>query len=276
MKPVRGSSRASSSEPKSKKKKTEKKSTQPQQQETKDNIGKNSKSTRKKKAEGPSSDQNKLKHQTNWKLMPRSSITALEGIMDLSILAALAVRQTGRKESQKHLNMMKTRFLAQCAELKVPVQKQRDLDHLSSRHQEETKKLFAAKKALHCLESGLSTTVGVLEKIEEQSASLQHQCSSLREKVEEEEEKAKEILQLPEETVLSLQPFPHRTVYNTLEGQGRKSVPDVEITARQLGDILQKSQAIQDAKALLQHAHKHADRLFQQDFVSGAPCPEGT
>lgn len=58
----------------------------------------------------------------------------------------------------------------------------------------------------------------------------------------------------------------------------RKIIPDSdsEATARKLGKILQKSEAIQDAQALLLQAHKHADQLFNTEFTpaGGAPCSD--
>lgn len=58
----------------------------------------------------------------------------------------------------------------------------------------------------------------------------------------------------------------------------RKMVPDgdCEATARKLGKILQKTEAVQDVQALLLQAHKQADRLFTPGFppISSAPCSD--
>lgn len=51
---------------------------------------------------------------------------------------------------------------------------------------------------------------------------------------------------------------------------------DCEATARKLGKILQKTEAVQDVQALLLQAHKQADRLFTPGFppISSAPCSD--
>lgn len=58
----------------------------------------------------------------------------------------------------------------------------------------------------------------------------------------------------------------------------RNIIPDSdsETTARKLGEILQSSEAIQDAQALLLQAHRHADQLFNpgSSLISGAPCSD--
>ncbi|XP_028257083.1 centromere protein Q [Parambassis ranga] len=271
MKPIRGSNRAPAKAPNLKNmKKTDKK----QETTAKQDGDKTSqpKPARKRKAEVEAPD--------NWQPVPRSSIIALENILDLSILATLPLRRTEKKESQEHLNIMKRRFLAQCAQLKVPVQKQKNLEHSSRLHQEETKKSEVGKKNLHKLEEDLKAVLGSLEMMNEQTEALQHSCSILGDQVEEELEKAKQIVKTTEQAVLSLPPLLPQKHDVTLQSHLKNIIPgaDSEITARKLGEILQKSKPTQDDQVLLLQAQKHADQLFNPGFISnsGIPSSDGT
>ncbi|KAL6112944.1 cenpq [Pungitius sinensis] len=283
MKPARGSNRASSQAPNTKPKKKTDRTMVPQTSEHPDsrssesNRGAHPKPSRKRKAEGSSSVPKKGKKEDKWKLMPVSSIIALENIMDLSILTTLALRQKEKKGSQEHLNVMKTRFLAQCSELKVPLQKKTDSEQSSQRRQEEARKLVVGKTCLSSLEEDLRAVLRALETTEKQNVSLRHSCSVLREQVE--EEYAKEISQIAEQADLNLPPLPPRTD-ETLEVRLRKLLPEseCETTARKLGEVLQTSGAGPAAQALLLQAHKHADQLFIPGFttIGAAPCSDTT
>ncbi|KAM7405994.1 hypothetical protein PAMP_000400 [Pampus punctatissimus] len=232
MKSTRGSNRTASKAPhlinrvKSDKRKSLQ-ATEDRDPETSDDHHDNSahpKTARKRKAEGSPSVPQKVKGQET---LPKSSIIALENIMDLSILATLSLRRTEKKESQEHLNIVKNRFLTHCAQLKVKVQKQKELEHSSHRQREEAKKKSAAgKKTLSSLEEDLRAVVSALERMEEQTVSLQNTCSSLKGNVENEEEKVKEMLQITEQAVLNLPPLPPQKHLITLQGQMRKIIPD--------------------------------------------------
>ncbi|XP_068170260.1 centromere protein Q [Antennarius striatus] len=273
MEPLRGSNRTATKTPALKNKKKPAalgKTEETEHPNSYDNNlrKKHPKAGQKRKAESSSSVPKRAKGQENWMLIPRSSITLLENIMDWSILATLALKRKGKNESQEHLNIIKNRFLAQCAQLKVPAQTQRYVEPSSHRHQEETKNSAVGQTTLSNLTGDLRAVVSALERIEEQTEALQHTCTMLKNQVEEEEKNAEEILQISEQSVLHLPSLCPQKEDITLEAQMQNLTPDsvAETTARELGEILQGSQAIRDARALLLEAHKHADR-------AGEPLP---
>ncbi|XP_021168252.2 centromere protein Q isoform X3 [Fundulus heteroclitus] len=245
MKPTRGSARLPTQAPKKKTRKTQEKAAGSATDEDQEPSDKD-KTThskppkgRKKAAGGSSSVSKKRKVQGSWGPMPGSTITAVENILDLVILETLALKRTKKEETQKHLNVIKNRFLGDCVHLKVPLQKQNDLVYSSQHHQEEVKKSEMRKSTLDSLEENLKAVGSKLERAEEQIVSLQQTCSTLRHELEEEEEKAK-------------------------QSRLWKIIPecDCETMARKLGAALQQPASTQEAQDLLLQAQKHADQLF--------------
>ncbi|KAM9817501.1 centromere protein Q [Neosynchiropus ocellatus] len=209
MKPVRGSSRDSSEAPKRKRTSKSKETTQKKavaNQDAEHNGDNEGEGGPKKRGKVSARVPNHKPE--NLQPISCSSIIALETIMDWSILATLPLRRTEKKETQDHLNILKKSFLNHCAELKTPARKCKQWDCSSELYQEESKRSANRKKRLSSLENGLLTVVKTLESMEEESESFKHACRVLRERVEEEEEKAKEILQMKDHTVLNLPSLP--------------------------------------------------------------------
>uniref|UniRef100_A0A8K9VCV6 Centromere protein Q n=1 Tax=Oncorhynchus mykiss TaxID=8022 RepID=A0A8K9VCV6_ONCMY len=276
MKPVRGSERAASKTPKGKKtgEKPNKpgiKTRQRRVSQEEPQPGTSSQipqpKPQKKKKGGTVAGPRKLKGQEKWKPLTKSSITALDNILGLSILSVLAGRRTNKEESQEHLNIVKNRFLSKLAQLSVPIQKQEMMIHSSRQHQEETRKSAVGEKILNklvvrhwkggvcvfqylcvwlsrlmlllCVQAELGAVVGSLKQLEKERDSLENQCFNLRQLLEQQEESNQQ------EQMVCLVHSSHSVT-----------------TARCLAKTLQTSGPVQDAQTLLERAYRHADRLI--------------
>ncbi|KAG5833428.1 hypothetical protein ANANG_G00275840 [Anguilla anguilla] len=217
------------------------------------------KQPRKKRVENDAA--RKVKGREKWTLLPKISITALKNILDLSILPVLTMRRKDKDESQRHLNQLKDRFLASCAQLKVPPRprKQGDMLQVSRLYLAERKKKAVGQRSLKALEDEVSAVVGALEEIEVKMDSLEQETRTLRGKLEDEEESAQEILQLSEQGVLNLPALPPQ-VTRELPLQERM-LKDPEVAAR-LATALHSSAELRDMKAFLELAHGQADQLL--------------
>ncbi|XP_045552610.1 centromere protein Q isoform X3 [Salmo salar] len=241
MKPVRGSQRVPSKAPKGKKTgdKTNKRRVSQEEPQPGTSSQVPLPKPQKKKKGGTVAGPRKLNGQEKWKPLTKSSITALDNILGLSILSVLAGRRTKKEESQKHLNIVKNRFLSKLAQLSVPIQKQEVTSHSSRQHQEETRKSAVGKKLLDKLVEELRAVVGSLEQLEKERDSLEHQCFNLRQQLGHQEESNQQ------EQMVSLVRSGHAVA-----------------TARRLAKTLQASGPVQDAQTLLERAYRHADHLI--------------
>ncbi|CAL1603703.1 unnamed protein product [Knipowitschia caucasica] len=264
MKPLRGSNRDATKAPNTKSKSKKSNNEKRRKNEAIENEDTQPTTSRKRKA---SSLPSKTKGRENWKQMSVSSIADVEKVMDLSILATLIGKRAEKKEVHEHLNALKKSFLDHCSTLKVPSHKQKP-EAAAHRLHEETKKRDAEKQTLGSLEENLKAVVSALEKNELKMNSLEHQCSVLRNRLQDKEEETEEMFQ-KKDSVLNLSLRPSKDEM-TLETQMRKAVPDgeAETLAKKLGEILQNRESVQNARELLSLAHKQVDELLNPNTHS--------
>ncbi|CAL8381931.1 unnamed protein product [Arctogadus glacialis] len=215
-----------------------------------------------KKKGGSSSNKSKSNGQEKWVPLTRSSIIELASIVDQSMLKTLGLNRREQEETNKHLNILKTRLVGACAELRVPPLTRRDFERIAGQLQEEGRRSLNGKKTLSRLESDLDNLLVALEEIEEEKKSLEKSCSSLKRQLEEDE--AVEMLQMAERCVLHIPAPPTHKYTSTLQAQLSSMVPrgEGEGMARRLGDILLTSEPLQDARLLLAKAGQFTDRLL--------------
>ncbi|XP_051993558.1 centromere protein Q [Xyrauchen texanus] len=245
MKPARGSGRSSTRGPRgAAERKTDKRS-----QKSKTSVeGSHPEQSKKNSVMA-----GKIKNQSKWKPMTKSSILTLDNMLDLSILSVLTLRRKDKEESQKHLNLLKDQFLAKCAQLSVPPRKHGDILQVSNQFKAESKKAEQGKKTLKSLEENLAPMVSSLEEMEGKMDSLEEKCRMMRSKLEENEENAPEFLQLSEQTVLRLPALPSRPANEpTLQEQLMKMVPNPSAVVK----ALQMSTVDGNVRAYLELAHK--------------------
>ncbi|KAL1021683.1 hypothetical protein UPYG_G00016500 [Umbra pygmaea] len=266
MKPTRGSQRASSKAPKGNKPSKKAQRRRKSQEETQpgtSSVVPQPKPKKNKFAAPP--PPKKVKGQDKWKPLSKSSITALDSMLGVAILSVLGTQRTEKEESQKHLNILKNMFIAKCSQLAVPVQKQEMFGHAFRQLKEENKKSGVGKKNLSILEGDVDAVVASLEEVEEQRDALEHQCSNLRKMLELEEDANQQILQLTEQSVLHVPALPSRQDRDkTLQKRLLGLVPNEDWTtmACSLAKTLHAPGPLQDARALLEHAYRHADHLL--------------
>ncbi|XP_058641928.1 centromere protein Q [Onychostoma macrolepis] len=249
MKPARGSGRASTRGPRG----------------AADRNTHKTDKTSKLRAEGPRPEPSqkhsaKNKNKGSWKPLTKSSLLFLENMLSLSVLSILALKSKEKEESQKHLNLLKDQFLAKCAQLSVPPRKHGDIMHVSHQFKAESKKSENGRKTLVALEENVRSIVSTLEEMEVQMDSLEEKCRIMRRRLEEEEEKAQEFLQLSEQTVLRLPALPSRPASEpTLQEHLMKLVPDPPAVVR----TLRTAPVLEDVRAFLELAHKQVDAETQ-------------
>lgn len=255
MKPARGSGRKSSHVPESRRRRGPIKKNLPTTSQETDHSSEGGRQAEVKKRKRPSPSAELTREK--WKPLAQPVIVALDKMLGLSVLSVLSMKLKEKEETQKHLNILKERFLASCVQLTVPPRKQVDLGQESRQYQTENLKAKEGEKRLKSLEENHRSVLSALEELEVTRDRLAEECRILKFKVEELEETSQEILQRKERTVLHLPPLPPRSeVDQPLQEQLMKLLPK----GADLVKTMQNMTGVQQLNKFMKLAHEHADQ----------------
>ncbi|XP_028811198.1 centromere protein Q isoform X2 [Denticeps clupeoides] len=188
----------------------------------------------------------KVKGRDKWRPLSSTATSALENMLNLSVLSVLSTMKEKKKgELQKHLNILKERFLESCIQLPVPPQKHRDFGQMFQEYQKERKKTTEGQKRLQALEI-VHSVESTLEEMEVRVDSLDEEIRIMRSQLEDQEERAQEVLNLPPLSSRSSNEYP-------LEERLKSVYPHFDVAA------FQNKPAVQKLKMFLQLGN---ERLF--------------
>ncbi|KAG5261996.1 hypothetical protein AALO_G00290920 [Alosa alosa] len=256
MKPVRGSGRKSTKAPQGRGRSTKNVPTTSEEPGT-SSEGVKQQQVKKRKRPPSSADINKFRGREKWKALAQPIIAALDKMLGLSVLSVLSMRIKEKEETQKHLNILKERFLDRCVQLTVPPRKQVDLGHVSRQYQAESLKAEEGEKRLGALTENHRSVVSTLEELEVTRDRMDEECRLLRSRMEEQEEKSHEVLQRREQTVLHLPPLPPRSeTEQPLQERLMKLLPNRDAMVKSL----QNMPEIQQLNTFMELAHEHTDQ----------------
>ncbi|XP_018603209.1 centromere protein Q [Scleropages formosus] len=206
-----------------------------------------------------------------WKRLSEESVAALESMLTVSVLSVLTMKRKDREECQRHLNVLKDRFMANCANLVAPPRKPGSLQQSSRLHQEESRKSETGRRSLEALEAEVGAVLQLLEHTEGRLETLEQESKSLRSKLEqqEEQESVQQVLRQADQGVLHLPQLPAGSGQERpLQEQMANMVPEPGAAAC-LGRALCGSAEVQEVLLFLERGHEQADRLLR----SPAPSP---
>ncbi|XP_023565698.1 centromere protein Q isoform X1 [Octodon degus] len=190
-----------------------------------------------------------------WQPLSKSVRVHLQTMMETVIIAILS--NTKEKEQiQNHLNCLKKRLLQVCETLKAPPQKLKFLTDVSSVLRIERAEARANEEGLTLLQEEIDKIVQTTESVTGNIQSLKNKIDILEHEIEEEEEKAKEMLQLDMHNTLSLPELSQRSLKTpTLQKETLMLIPNQNALLEDL-DALHNSSHMKNMAAFIEEAYK--------------------
>nr|XP_003467922.1 centromere protein Q [Cavia porcellus]XP_013005955.1 centromere protein Q [Cavia porcellus] len=190
-----------------------------------------------------------------WQPLSKSMREHLETVIEAVIIAILS--NTKEKEPiQCHLNCLKRRLLQLCETLKAPRQKLTYLTNMSSLLKIERAQDRANEEGMALLQEEIDKIVQTTESVTGNIKSLKNKIEILTHEIEEEEEKAKEVLQLDRHNVLSLPELSQNSLKTpTLQKEMLMLIPNQKVLLKDL-DILHNSSQMKNMAMFIEEAYK--------------------
>ncbi|XP_043939998.1 centromere protein Q isoform X1 [Protopterus annectens] len=211
------------------------------------------------KMQQPCSSKQKKPHPAaveSWPVLSQDAKDYLSTVFELSILSVLGQKLPRKEDSQLHLNRLKQRFLARCENLRAPEGVVTNLKSLSYVHSEERAKLSASEAKLHAIEEETDKTTKLLERISEETESLEEKIRLLSDRLE---EAATDQVDLQQNTgVLQLPDLPVSSIEAPLLQEKLLKIPNSCAVLQDLIEI-QKSKDMKNMLIFLEQAYEEVD-----------------
>nr|XP_032648567.1 centromere protein Q [Chelonoidis abingdonii] len=216
-----------------------------------------------KKADGGQKlGQEKEVTQSAKKREKRQREQSLEGSWSLfpSSRSILSKSVQEKDDIQKHLNLLKERLLRHYKTLKVPIGKLSNLKNVLSLKVAEKQNLSSNEEAMALLQEEITTVVQTAENTDENIQSLQDKIQTLRNRLEEAEDKAKKLFQKNGTGVLSLPELPKHSLTAPILQEEILKIQDQKGILKDLSTI-QHSPEMKNMLTLLEQAYEKVDSL---------------
>ncbi|XP_005377592.1 PREDICTED: centromere protein Q [Chinchilla lanigera] len=191
----------------------------------------------------------------SWQPLSKNMQEHLKTMMEAVIIAILS--NTKEKEQiQNHLNCLKKRLLQLFETLKAPPEKLKYLTNVSSLLKMERAQARANEEGLALLQEEIDKIVQTAESVTGNIQSLKSKIEILEHEIEEEEEKAKEMLQMDGRSILSLPELSQNSLKTpTLQKEILMLIPNQNVLLKDL-DVLHNSSQMKNLAVFIEEAYE--------------------
>ncbi|NXS61253.1 CENPQ protein, partial [Brachypteracias leptosomus] len=196
----------------------------------------------------------------SWQPLSESSRQFLATVVDSAMLSVLCQQSERKGDVQKHLNLLKEKVLRSFNTLKVPPGNLGNLKNVLSLQMAEKQALEANEESLEQLQEEIKEAERSAERIEETTQQLQYKIQVLKNQLEEDERKAKKILQENNTETLHLPQLPKHSLQAPILQDEILKVKDQKGLLKDLNTI-QQSADLKNLLTLIEKTYEKVDLL---------------